>query len=83
MVKKKGNPWFVERADYKGGWSFVPMNWKGWVALILLILINVFAANYFELNSLVIDNWSGFGVVFFLSILVFVLIARKKTGAKK
>ena len=57
------------------------MNWKGWVALILLILINVFAANYFELNRLVIDSWLGFGVVFFLSVLVFVLIARRKTGA--
>jgi len=83
MVKKKKNPWFIERVGHKDGWSFVPMNWKGWVALILLVLINVFAANYFELNGLLFDNWAKMGVVFCLSLLVFILISRKKTGAKR
>ena len=83
MVKKKKNPWFIERVGHKDGWSFVPMNWKGWVALILLVLINVFAANYFELNGLLFDNWAKMGVVFCLSLLVFILIARKKTGVKR
>jgi hypothetical protein len=82
-MKKKKNPWFIERSGHKGGWSFVPMNGKGWVALIVLVLVNVFAANYFKLNELAIDGWSSFGVVFFLSILVFILIARRKTGVKK
>jgi len=85
MVKKKKskNPWFVERVGHKESWSFMPMNWKGWVALILLILVNVFAANYFELNNLVFDGWAKMGVVFCLSILVFILISRKKTGARR
>jgi len=83
MVKKKKSLWFVERAEHKDGWSFVPINWKGWVALILLVGVNVFAANYFELNNFVFDGWAKMGVVFCLSIVVFVLIARKKTGAKR
>jgi len=83
MVKKKKSPWFVERVGHKEGWSFVPMNWKGWVVLILLVGVNVLAANYFRLNELAFDNWAKMGVVFCLSIVVFVLIARKKTGGKR
>lgn len=72
--------WFRKRAGHsKESWGFIPVNWKGWVTLILLIGINVFAANYFNLNELVFDDWSGFLVVFLFSLVVFILIAKKKT----
>ncbi len=88
MVKKKTkkvkirNPWFRKRAgNLKDKWGFIPINWKGWVALILLIGVNVFAANYFNLNKLVLDSYLKMGVIFLLSIFVFVKIAKKKTAS--
>jgi hypothetical protein len=86
MVKKKVikgkavTSWFCKRI--KGdNWGFIPINWKGWIALILLIGLNVFAANYFNLRELVLDSYLRMGVVFFLSIFVFIEIAKKKTRA--
>ena len=85
MVKKKvkkkvnRNPWFKLRDGSSDGWGFIPINWKGWVALILLIGLNIFAANYFGLNELVLDNYLSMGVVFLLSIFVFIEIAKHKT----
>ena len=88
MVKKKGSkkksvkvkdPWFRRRDSIKEGWGFIPVNWKGYIALIILVGINVFAANYFNLNNLVLDNYLKMGVVFLLSIFVFVEIAKYKT----
>ena len=67
-VKGVKNPWFKERRNHKKGWSFVPINWKGWVALILLVGVNVFSANYFNLEVLEAISWNKFGVVFLLSI---------------
>lgn len=81
--KKALSPWFRERIGKKDGWSFVPLNWKGWVSLIILIAVNVFAAVYFDLNYLVLDNWLSMGVVFFLSIFVFIEIAKRKTRGLK
>ncbi len=80
-VKKQTNrnPWFRFRAGSKDGWGFIPINWKGWIALILLIGLNVFAANYFNLNEIVLDNYLSMGVVFLLSIFVFIEIAKHKT----
>ena len=87
MVKKKvkkgkvvRNPWFRKRkSNVKGDWGFIPINWKGNVALALLIAVNVFAANYFNLHFLVLDNYLKMGVVFFLSIFVFIEFAKRKT----
>jgi sensor histidine kinase YesM len=81
MVKKKinRNPWFKSRDGSKDGWGFIPINWKGWVALFLLVGLNVFAANYFMLDELVLDNYLSMGVVFLLSIFVFIEVAKKKT----
>ena len=78
-VKKKvgRNPWFKRRR--KESWGFVPINWEGFVALILLVGLNVFAANYFNLNDLVVDNYLKMGVVFLLSVFVFIEIAKRKT----
>ena len=75
-------PWFRKRDGE--GWGFVPINWKGWVSLGLLIGLNVFAARYFRLNELVLDNYLKMGVVFLLSVFVFIEIAKKKTlGVKR
>ena len=84
MAKKKkksdGNPWFRKSVEKKNvEWGWVPLNWKGWVALILLVGVNVFAANYFQINKLFLDSWSRFGVVFLVSLFVFIMLARRKT----
>ncbi|NPE26522.1 hypothetical protein HNV12_00790 [Methanococcoides sp. SA1] len=85
MVKKKKvkkkvvDPWFRERLRKKDGWSFIPLNWKGWVSLIVLLVVNCFAAIYFNINELILDNWLKMGVVFLLSIFVFVEIAKRRT----
>ncbi len=87
MLKRKKrvskNPWFRKREGHKGNWGFVPINWKGWVSLILLVGLNVFAANYFNLNELVLDSYLKMGVVFLLSVFVFVEIAKRKTRGGK
>lgn len=87
MVKKKRklskNPWFKKRKNSSSDWSFVPLNWKGWVALVLLVGLNIFTANYFNLNDLILDSYLKMGVVFFLSIFVFIEIAKYKTMGKK
>ena len=83
MVKRKGvskNPWFRRREGAsKDNWGFIPINWKGWIALILLIGINVFASNYFDVMNFSFVEASKFLVVFLLSISVFILVAEKKT----
>ena len=63
----------------KSDWGFIPINWKGWIALILLVGINVFAANYFEISKLNVDSFLKMGVVFLLSIFVFIEVAKKKS----
>ena len=78
------NVWFRRRVgSLKDGWGFIPINWKGFAALVLLIGLNVFAANYFNLNELVLDNYLSMGVVFLLSIFVFIEIAKHKTAGVK
>jgi len=75
------NFWFKkidDNADSK--WGFIPINWKGWTALSLLIAVNVFAANYFDIRNSLFNGMSRFLVVFLLSISVFVLIAQRKTN---
>ncbi len=80
MVKKRKKVWFRKRAkNTEDSWGFIPINWKGWVALILLIGMNVFAANYFDIMNVGFREASKFLVVFLFSFVVFILIARKKT----
>ena len=83
MVRKKKrvakNPWFRTAEKSKGAWGFIPVNWKGWIALILLVGLNMFAANYFNLNEIILDNYLKMSVVFLLSIFVFIEIAKNKT----
>jgi hypothetical protein len=94
MAKKKiiknkskradGKKWF-KTISSKHNWGFIPVNWEGWVSLILLLVVNIFSANYFNLRILVFDSWSKFGVVFFISLFVFIMISKRKTknGKKK
>ena len=83
MVKKKKSvvkfPWFRTTEKSEGAWGFVPINWKGWIALILLVGLNIFAANYFNLNEIILDSYLKMGVVFLLSVFVFIEFAKKKT----
>lgn len=76
---KKVDYWFRKRKGSKDLWGFIPINWKGSVSLFLLIVLNIFSANYFGRNLFLIDNWLKMGTVFFLSMLIFILIAREKT----
>jgi len=82
-VKKKigsKSPWFRKRKNaVNDKWGFIPINWIGWVSLILLIVVNVFASWYFNLKVLDGKEWVKFGIVFLLSMLVFILIAKSKT----
>lgn len=84
MVRKKKRLakedfWFKERVGQRKGWSFIPANWRGWVALFLLVWVNIFAANYFDVMNVEFEKVSKVLVVFFLSIAVFALISRNKT----
>ncbi len=84
MKKKKknsnANPWFRRLSgNSTDEWGFIPINWKGWASVITLFGINVFSANYFRLNELGLDNYLRIGVVFLLSVFVFIEISIKKT----
>ena len=46
---------------------------------LLYPTVNVFADLYLELDVLESGRWTRFGVVFLLSLLVFILIAKNKT----
>lgn len=79
-VNKNEMAWFRKReGTLKKGWGFIPINWKGWVALILLIGINVFAAQYFDVMNSPFVEVGKFLVVFLLSCVIFILIAKRKT----
>ena len=83
-VNKNEMAWFRKReGTLKKGWGFIPINWKGWLALAILVIVNVFAALYLDLNVLEGERWARFGVVFLLSILVFILISKNKTQGVK
>ena len=84
ILKKKvsGDFWFRKHGKIvseDAGWGWIPINWKGWVALLLLVGINVFAANYFDLPNAGFKQGSSFGIVFLLSLFVFIVIAQRKT----
>ncbi len=87
MAKKKKkvskSPWFKKRAGAPNHkWGFIPINWKGWVALLLLIGVNVFSAQYFDIMNSPFIEVSKFLVVLLFSLVVFVLIAKKKTEGR-
>ncbi|MCK5321213.1 hypothetical protein KAJ38_01420 [Candidatus Pacearchaeota archaeon] len=87
MVKRKKSVedfWFRKSVESKSaGWGWIPINWKGQIALGLLVGVNVLAANYLQISKLVINSWSKFGVVFLISLFVFIMIARRKTQGVK
>jgi hypothetical protein len=86
MVKNKvkSGEWFRRgESDVKSGWGFIPVNLKGWIALLLLIGINVFSANYFDVMNASFIEVSKVLVVFLFSLAVFILIAKRKTRGVK
>ena len=84
IKKRKVNKdsWF-KKNGVNDDWGFIPINWKGWVALITLITLNVFAVNYFDVMNASFEEVSKFLVVLLLSIVVFILIAKRKTEENK
>jgi len=77
VVRKISSPWF---SGFKGdSWGWIPLNWKGWIALAVLVVVNAFAANYFGINEISFYGWSKFLIVFLLSLFVFVELAKYKT----
>ena len=83
VVKGPKNPWFKRRNEsIESKWGFIPINWKGWIALLLLIGINVFSAQYFDIMNTPFIEVSKFLVVLLFSLVVFVLIAKKKTEGR-
>jgi hypothetical protein len=85
MVKKKTkSAWFKRRrGNLKSEWGFIPITWRGYVALLLLVGINVFSAQYFMLCDMILDSWLSFGIVFLLSLFVFIMIAKRRTEGVK
>lgn len=85
MIKKKKvgeGSWFRKtHGNIKDDWGFIPISWKGFIALVLLIGVNIFAARYFNLNELALRNSLEMGAVFFLSIFIFIEIAKSRTIA--
>ncbi|MCH7850566.1 MAG: hypothetical protein IH845_02890 [Nanoarchaeota archaeon] len=78
-VKRKPD-WFLKSSFYpKSSWGFMPKNWRGSLSLVLLVGLNIFAANYFKVTEDLLDALLKFGVVFCLSIFVFIEIAKYKT----
>ncbi len=80
VIKVSKSAWFKERKGYKRGWSFVPINWKGWITLLLLIGLNIFSANYFDVMNSPFREVSKFLVVFLFSLVIFILIAKNRTN---
>jgi len=83
-VKKKRSrnksAWFIRSSYYPNSkWGVIPINWKGTSALFLLIGINVLGANYFRFTNTTLDSFLKFGVVFFLSLFIFIELAKHKT----
>lgn len=74
--KAPKNPWFMEGS---GDWNWVPLNWKGGIALFLLFFLNIFSAQYFRIIDFGIDGFLKFLTVFFISMFVFIMFAKKKT----
>jgi len=83
-IKKKksrnSSAWFV-RSSYSPNskWGIIPINWKGTLALFLLVGINILGANYFRFTKTTLDSFLSFGVLFFLSLFIFIEIAKHKT----
>lgn len=75
-----GPKWFIRSSFHpKSSWGFIPKNWKGSLSLVSLVGLNIFAANYFRAVENSLDAFLKFGVVFCLSVFIFMEIAKHKT----
>ena len=72
--------WFKSRKNQNWGW--IPLSWKGWIAFILLMLVNIFSAQYFDLLNITLKDFTKFLIVFLLSLFVFISISLRKTRKK-
>ena len=76
--RKPLKPWFKTLSG-KHNWGFVPISFEGIISLAVLVFVNVLAGNYFNLKVLSGDGWLRFGVVFFLSFFIFIMISKRRT----
>jgi hypothetical protein len=89
MAKKKvssNKPWFRKRQGLMSsdlGYGWIPISWEGWTMLTILLVLNFASVFYFNLASGSADSIIKFLTVFFLSVLVFALIAMMKTSRSK
>jgi hypothetical protein len=82
IEKPVGAPWFRKRMGLLSrdmGWGWVPITWQGYVLVLLLMAVNVFSVFYFRLNEGSGDATIKFLTVLALSLLIFSLVAIKKT----
>jgi len=75
------NSWFRKDIGAKktSDWGWIPLNYKGAIALGIFIFLNVFSAQYFDPLNAPWDDVSSFLVVLLLSFFVFIAIAKRKT----
>ena len=75
--KSTNHYWF--KANKGSDWGIIPLNWKGYLALILILAVNIFGAQYFRLNYDNIDGLFKYLVVFLLSLFVFIQFSLRKS----
>ena len=82
VEKRAGKPWFRKRRGiltWDLGYGWIPISWPGWILLLLLLAVNFGSVFYFGLATGAANSVIKFLTVLVLSILVFALIAMKKT----
>ena len=65
------------------GWGYIPINWKGVIAYIMLFALIILSAIYFQLFTEESSNGIKFLISFILLIIIFSFIANKKTDKTK
>jgi hypothetical protein len=84
LKKKRGevkNPWFRKRKGLLSadlGWGWIPISWQGGVMVLIFVALIVFSAFYFRIG-VVGGEVLKFLTTFFLALVVFSIIARRKT----
>lgn len=75
-------PWFKRKG--KIFHRHIPINWKGYLALIIFLAFNFFSVFYFNFPLGDLDSIFAFLSVFGLSVFIFSIILIKKTkGVEK
>jgi hypothetical protein len=76
-IKIENNNWFKPRTWC--GWGFVPINWKGVSAYMILILLTIVLSLIFNLWNATTSRGIEFLISFIILLILFTYIASKKT----